>query len=74
MTCKSPTVEGLEIAREKECRFIGRMKMLLPFWWKYYSELVAHELMSRDELAEYNFKRRVEMVRYAYENTVFYHP
>lgn len=57
---------------EKEQKYIERVKVLIPFSWKYYQELVAHERMSREELAAFNFKRRVETVRYAYEHTQFY--
>jgi len=57
---------------EKERIFIDKIQRQNPFEWEYYLKLVSHEKMSRDELAAYNFKRRVETVRYAYENTIFY--
>lgn len=57
---------------EKELKFIDRLKLLFPFEWKYYQDLISHETMSRDELDAYNFKRRVDAVRYAYDHTIFY--
>lgn len=52
--------------------FVQRTKDLWPHNWQYYLDLVAHEKWSKDQLHEYNFKQRVEIMKYAYENSNFY--
>lgn len=58
---------------DKEVIFLERTKTKYPKVWAHYVEHIAHEKMSVDELYQYNFSKRQEMVRYAYENTKFYH-
>lgn len=58
---------------EKEKIFVARTKEKYPDVWAHYCEHVSHELMSPDELREYNFRKRKEIVQYAFENTIFYH-
>ena len=60
-------------AKEKEEIFVSRTKAKYPAVWEHYSRHIAHELMSKDQLKEYNFKKRQEIVRYAFDNTRFYH-
>lgn len=60
-------------AKEKEDIFIARSKAKYPAVWAHYCEHVAHEMMTPDELREYNFRKRKKIVRYAFENTPFYH-
>lgn len=60
-------------AKEKEDIFIQRLRASNPRLWERYCELVSHESMSKDELAAYNFSKRKEIVRWAYDNTKFYH-
>lgn len=59
-------------AQDKEHIFVERTKINYPEVWKHYTKHIAHELMSEDELHQYNFSKRIEIVRYAYENTPFY--
>ena len=59
--------------QEKSKFFVERTKDLWPQNWEKYLELIEHEKWSREELQAYNFKRRVEILKYAYENTEFYH-
>ena len=59
--------------KEKEEIFIRRTQDKYPVVWKHYCEHIAHELMSPEELKEYNFQKRKLIVRYAFENTKFYH-
>jgi phenylacetate-CoA ligase len=56
----------------KEQIFIGRTKTFFPSIWAKYEEFLAHEKMNRDELDAYNFKKRQEILAYAYNNTEFY--
>lgn len=58
--------------KEKNKIFIERTQDLWPENWKKYLELIKHETYSIEELARYNFKRRVEILKFAYENTTFY--
>ena len=58
--------------KEKEAIFVERVKSLAPQAWDAYCDLVSHELMSVDELHALNFEKRIDIVRYAYENTKFY--
>lgn len=57
---------------EKNRIFVERTQDLWPKNWDNYLELIAHENWSQDELKAYNFKRRVEILKFAYENTEFY--
>lgn len=57
---------------EKSRIFVERTQDLWPDNWNRYLELVKHELWTKKELDAYNFKRRVEILTYAYENTAFY--
>ena len=59
--------------KEKEEIFIRRTKEKYPAVWAHYCEHIAHESMSPEQLKEYNFQKRKEIVRYAFENTKFYH-
>jgi len=60
-------------AEEKQNIFIERTKRKYPRDWSFYEELIRHERFTADEMAAYNFSKRQEIVRYAYENTKFYH-
>ena len=57
---------------EKERIFIDRTQREYPKCWSDYLNLVAHEKMGEEELREYNFRKRLEMLDFAYRNTVFY--
>ncbi len=59
--------------KEKEKIFIGRTQTFWPENWQQYEELISHELWSKEQMAEYNFKKRLEMLAYAYEHSPFYH-
>jgi phenylacetate-CoA ligase len=59
-------------ALEKNRIFIERTQDLWPENWEYYLELIKHEIWTPEELKEYNFRKRVETLIYAYENTTFY--
>lgn len=59
-------------ANEKQEVFISRLKTQQPETWARYCELIANEKKTPDEMAEYDFARRREMLRFAYENTKFY--
>lgn len=58
--------------KEKENIFITRTKAEYPDVWKHYTTHVAHELMTEDEIHSYNFKERVRVAVFAYENIAFY--
>lgn len=59
-------------AKQKEDIFLERTRTKYPQVWEHYTKHVAHELMSEDELAAYNFEQRRKIVAYAYENVPFY--
>ena len=59
-------------AGEMEDVFLRRTQTQYPEVWRQYQELVAHEKMSVDELHAFNFSKRQEILRFAYENTLFY--
>ncbi len=50
-----------------------RTRLLFKKNWGIYQDLLRAERMSPEELAELNFARRQEIVRFAYEKTPFYH-
>ena len=58
--------------KEKERIFIERTQDLWPQNWAGYLELIKHETWSKDELQDYNFKQRIRILTFAYENTEFY--
>lgn len=57
---------------EKERIFVARTQEFWPENWAYYEGLVSHEMWSRDQMMAYNFAQRLEILRYAYENSPFY--
>lgn len=57
---------------EKSRIFVERTQDLWPHNWNNYLELIQHETWTKEELQSYNFKRRVEILNFAYENTEFY--
>ena len=57
---------------EKERIFIERTKKNYPAIWAYYEELLKNERLSERALQEFNFKRRKEILVYAYEHSSFY--
>lgn len=57
---------------EKSDFFVNRTKDLWPANWNNYLDLVRHETWTKEELEDYNFKKRVEILKFAYENTEFY--
>lgn len=59
-------------AIEKQEIFIERLKKHRPEDWARYCELIAHETMSADEMREYDFNKRKQVMRLAYDNTEFY--
>lgn len=59
-------------AEEKQEKFISSLCADRPQIWKTYCELIEHEKMSSDEFYAYNWAKRLEIVRYAYERTSFY--
>lgn len=58
--------------KEKCIFFVERTKDLWPANWEGYLDLIKHELWTKEELEEYNFNKRIEMLKFAYENTKFY--
>lgn len=52
--------------------FVERTKDLWPRNWELYLELIEHEKWTKEHLRNYNFQKRLEMLRYAYENSEFY--
>lgn len=59
-------------AKEKERIFVERIQREQPYNWRKYCELIDHENMSVDELHEYNFRQRLELLKFAFERTSFY--
>jgi phenylacetate-CoA ligase len=56
----------------KRCLFEIKCRSRHPDWWRSYGEALSHERMSRDELAEFNFRLRLDVLRFAYENCSYY--
>ncbi|MDD3589538.1 MAG: hypothetical protein PHO46_04615 [Thermoguttaceae bacterium] len=49
-----------------------KYRFFLPQTISDYRRLLTHEKMSADELREFNFERRKEILFYAYENSIYY--
>lgn len=58
--------------KAKERIFINRTKQNYPQIWEYYEELLRNEKLSEAELYVLNFKKRQEILIYAYEHSPFY--
>lgn len=58
--------------REKERIFVDRTQTKYPEVWQHYTKLVSHELFTPEELRAYNFRKRQEIVSFAYNNIIFY--
>ena len=58
--------------KEKEAIFVERIRSIAPDSWEKYCNLVLHENMTMDEVRYMNFRKRIDILRYAYDNTVFY--
>lgn len=56
----------------KECLFVVKCCLAKPSWWRLYREALSHDRMSSDELADYNWHKRLDILRYAYENSPYY--
>lgn len=57
---------------EKQEIFLNKLKQNQPWMWNEYVKLIANEKLSRDELHVLNLSKRLEIMRYAYEHTIFY--
>lgn len=53
--------------------FVARCRLTRPSWWRLYQTALEHDKWSADQLAEFNFKMRLETLKFAYENTEYYH-
>lgn len=52
--------------REVKCR------LKHPAWWRQYQESLAHDKWSVEQLAEYNWQKRLAILAFAYENSPYY--
>lgn len=50
-----------------------RCRIAKPDWWRQYREAVSHDLWTPEELADFNFALRKEIVKFAYDHSPFYH-
>lgn len=55
------------IVFEAKCRFAH------PSWWRSYQIARSHDQMSVEELAAFNFQQRLVTLKFAYENSDYYH-
>ncbi len=53
--------------------FVARCRIARPSWWRLYQTALSHDKWSSEQLAEFNFKMRLETLKFAYENTPYYH-
>lgn len=56
-------------------RKIAELKCRLAHadWWRSYEVARSHDRMSADELAAFNWQKRLEILKYAFENSDYYH-
>ena len=52
--------------REVKCR------LKHPAWWRQYQESLTHDKWSVEQLAEYNWNKRLAILAFAYENSPYY--
>ena len=57
----------------RENLFFLKAKLAKPAWWKQFREEMRHEKMSPDELHDFNFRLRLELLSFAFGNSPFYH-
>ena len=53
--------------------FFLKARLAKPAWWKQFKAEMRHETMSPDELHDFNFRLRLELLSFAFENSPFYH-
>ena len=57
----------------RENWFFLKAGLVKPAWWKQFKTEMGHEKMSPDELHDFNFKLRIELLSFAFENSPYYH-
>lgn len=58
--------------RWKEFLFDAKCRLFKPAWWRQYHDSLLHDHWSAERLAEYNWQRRLMVLRFAYENIPYY--
>lgn len=56
----------------KEFAYIARIRLARPTWWRDYKEAMSHEHISSDELNAINWRKRLSVLQFAFENSPFY--
>lgn len=52
---------------------ILRCMVAKPNWWRSFKEALSHDGWDEQQLAEYNWKRRLAILKFAYENSPYYY-
>ncbi len=50
-----------------------RCRLAKPQWWKQFRQSMANERLSPEALAEFNFRLRLDLLKFAYEESPYYH-
>lgn len=58
--------------RMKAWAFDIRCRCAKPAWWRQYRQVMANEQLSPDALKAFNFKLRLELLTFAYQNSPYY--
>ncbi|MBQ3778982.1 MAG: phenylacetate--CoA ligase family protein [Fibrobacter sp.] len=57
----------------QESFFILKARMAKPSWWRQFRTEMEHEIMSPEALHDFNFRLRLDLLSFAFENSPFYH-
>ena len=56
----------------KESIYLLKARLTNPEWMRQYHEAMSHETWSSDQIREFNFRRRLKLLAFAYEHVPYY--
>ena len=59
-------------SRLKELLYLARASLAKPNWVRKYAEVMAHDAWSAEQIRDFNFKRRLNLLAFAYEHCPYY--
>jgi len=63
----------MNTSKIREIMALWRCRLHKPDWWRLYLESKSHDKWTSEQIMEFNWKKRIETLRFAYEHSPFYH-
>ena len=57
----------------KEFLYELRVRLAKPDWWRQYKIAMEHDAWSPEQVHDFNFDRRLKLLKFAYEESPYYH-